>query len=244
MLALEILPLLVSFLLGMCVMAFAVYLKVKRRNRSLRENVPKLAVEQPIVLNGDRSEARVLEYPKHWQRDIAVREKLKLRPADIVKRDFPLDEKRQRFVNYFMLFDEFHRKNNEIFTLQFHPIMNRFLASNSAGDNTARNSAITELNREIQSLFIQLYGEQEKMFSATDGIRSFSSEALDGLLDNLLTAVQQSVDDAAEVLMYMATPELWADQSLAAQVQKAEKSVQLVLANRNAVRNRIKMELE
>lgn len=239
----EIVPLLVSFLLGMCVMAFAAFLKAKRSKRVLLEDVPKLADKQPTVWSGDRSEARVIVRPHLRQRDIAAVEKIKLQPVYIEKRECPLDEKRQQFVNYFTLLDEFHRKNNEIFTLQFHPIMNRFLASNPAKDKTARNSAIAEFNREVQALFNQLYDEQQKVISETDCIRSFSSETLDGLLDKLESAVKQSTDDAAEVLKHMATPELWADQSLTAPIQKAEKSVQLVLTCRNVIRAGMKAEL-
>ncbi|MBW4054522.1 MAG: hypothetical protein HIU83_03795 [Proteobacteria bacterium] len=240
----EIVPLLVSFLLGMCVMTFAAYIKAKRSKRMLLGDVPKLADKQPIALSGDRSEARVIEHPQLRQRDIAAAEKIKQQRVDIVKRECPLDEKRQQFVNYFTLLDEFHRKNNEIFTLQFHPIMNRFLASNAAKDKSARNSAIAEFNREVQSLFNQLYDEQQKVISETDGIRSFSSETLDGLLVKLQSAVKQSTDDTAEVLKFMATPEQWADQSLATPIQKAEKTVQLVLTCRDAVRRRMKVDLD
>ena len=173
----EIVPLLVSFLLGMCVMAFAAFLKAKRSKRALLEGVPKLAYKQQIVLNGDRSEARVIEQPQYRQQDIAALEKIKPQTVDIVKRECPLDEKRRQFVNYFTLLDEFHRKNNEIFTLQFHPIMNRFLVSNPSKDKTARNSAIAEFNREVQALFNQLYDEQQKVISETDCI-SFGNHFL------------------------------------------------------------------
>jgi hypothetical protein len=121
--------------------------------------------------------------------------------------------------------------------------MNRLLASNSVKDETDRNRAILEFNREVQSLFNQLYEEQQKVNCETDSIRAFSSDTLDILLDKLESAVKQSTDDAANVLQFMATPKLWADQSLTMPLQKAENSVQLVLNCRNAVRNRMKVEL-
>lgn len=241
--AMEIVPLLVSFLLGMCVMAFTANFKAKRNKMALPEEVPRLADKQPTVLNEDRGEAKVVEFPHLQQRDIAAAEINKPHIVGIVKRECPLDEKRQRFVNYFTLLDDFHRKNNDIFTLQFHPIMNRFLSSNSAKDKTARNSAIFEFNSEVQVLFNQLYAEQQKVNSETDSIRSYSSDTLEELLDELELAVKKSTDDAAKVLKFMATPELWADQTLTAPLQKAENSVQLVLTCRNAVRSRMKVEL-
>jgi hypothetical protein len=255
MLAIEIVPLILSFLLGMCVLYFTTYLKAKSKNRALQEAVSRLEDEKQKALAKYVTEKEKSELPRRKPRGFApaeIKNQPEISPAeikkplvvDIEKRECPYDEKRQQFVNYCTLLDEFHRKNNAIFTLQFHPIMNRFLASNSAKDKTARNRAIIEFNREVQALFTQLYEEQQKVNSETDRIRSFSSDTLDELLDKLESAVKKSTDDASEVLKFMATPALWADLSLTAPLQKAENSVQLVLTCRNAVRRRMKMELD
>jgi len=255
MFVIEILPLILSFLLGLCALYFTAYSKAKRKNRALQEAVSSLEDENKKVLAKYVAEKEKNESPRRKQRNVVPAEIKKPwdvppgaikkpRLVGIEKRECRLDEKRQRFVNYFTLLDEFHRKNNEIFTLQFHPIMNRFLASNSVKDKADRSRAVLEFNSEVQLLFNQLYEEQQKVNSETDSIRSFSSDTLDEQLDKLESAVKQSTDDAAEVLKFMATPELWADHSLTAPLQKAEISVQLVLTCRNAVRSRMKMELD
>jgi hypothetical protein len=254
MIALDILTLVFSFFFGMCVVYFTAYSKAKRKNRELQEAISCLEREKQKALVKYVAEKEKYESPRSKQRNVESTETKKQwdSPPSVItkprvvkkeKREYRYDEKRHLFVNYFTLLDEFHRKNNEIFTLQFHPIMNRFLASNSAKDKTARNSAIAEFNREVQALFNQLYDEQQKVISETDCIRSLSSETQDGLLDKLESAVKQSTDDAAEVLKFMATPELWADRSLTAPLQKAENSVQMVLTCRNTVRSRMKVEL-
>jgi hypothetical protein len=250
--AIEIIPLLFSFFLGICVLYFTAYSTIKRKNSQLQDKVSRLEDEKQQVLAKYVAEKEKNELPSR-QRQVFAPAETKIRweapverkplPVNIEKRECSCDEKRQRFVNYFTLLDEFHRKNNEIFTLQFHPIMNRFLASNSVTDEADRNRAILEFNREVQNLFNQLYEEQQKVRSETDCIRSFSSVTLDEQLDKLESAVRQSTADAAEVLKFMATPKLWADQSLAAPLRKAEDSVQLVLTCRNAVRSRMKVEL-
>ena len=255
MLAIEIVPLILSFLLGMCVLYFTAYSKAKSKNRALQEAVSRLEDEKQKVLAKYVTEKEKSELPRRKQRGFVsaeIKNQWEIPPAEIEKplavgikkRECPYDEKRQQFVNYCTLLDEFHRKNNAIFTLQFHPIMNRFLVSNSVEDEIARGRAILEFNREVQALFNQLYEEQQKVNSETDSIRSFSSDTLDELLDKLESAVKKSTDDAAEVLTFMATPELLADQSLAAPLQKAENSVQKVLSCRNAVRSRMKVELD
>jgi len=255
MFVIEMLPLILSFTLGMCVLYLTAYSKAKRKNKELQEAVSSLEDENKKVLAKYVAEKEKNESPRRKQRNVLpaeINKRWEISPASIKKprvvdkekRECRYDEKRQQFVNYFTLLDEFHRKNNEIFTLQFHPIMNRFLASNSVKDEADRSRAILEFNREVQTLFNQLYEEQQKVNSETDSIRTFSSDVLDELLDKLESAVRQSTDDAAEVLKFMATPELWADQSLTAPLQKAENSVQLVLTCRNAVRSRMKMELD
>lgn len=249
----EIIPLLLSFILGICVLYFSAYSKIKRKNRALQEAVSILEDEKQQVRARQITEKEKNELPDRRQRGFAPTE-IKTRwevpsernkplPVNIEKRVCSCDEKRQRFVEYFTLLDDFHRKNNEIFTLQFHPIMNRFLTSNSVTDETDRNRAILEFNSEVQTLFKRLYEEQPKVNSATNNIRSFSSDTLDELLEQLESAVKQSTDDAAEVLKYMATPELWANQSLTAPLRKAEDSVQMVLTCQNAVRSRMRIEL-
>lgn len=252
--ATEIMSLILSFLLGMCVLYFTAYSKAKRKNRVLQVDVTRLEDEKQKVLAKYVTEKEKNELPRRKLRGFVsaeIKNQWEIPPAefkkpvavDIEKRECPYDEKRQQFVNFFTLLDEFHRKNNAIFTLQFHPIMNRFLASNTVEDEIARNRAIVEFDEEVQELFNQLYEEQQKVSSETDSIRSFSSGKLDELLDNLESAVKQSTDDAAEVLKFMATPELWADRSLALPLEKAENSVQLVLTCRNAVCSRMKVEL-
>ena len=169
----EIVPLLVSFLLGMCVMAFAAYIKAERRKRVLQEDVSRLADGKLDKFVNERGNEE-LPHRKHrgivppeinkpWEVPPAAIKKPRV--VSIEKRECRFDEKRQRFVKYCTLLDEFHRKNNEIFTLQFHPIMNRFLASNSVKNETDRNHAIVEFNREVQLLFNQLYEEQQKVNS-------------------------------------------------------------------------------
>ena len=252
--AIEIIPPLLSFFLGMCVLYFTAYLKIKRKNRALEDDITRLEDEKQRALSRQIAGKEKNELPDRQRLDFAPAEmeirwevpvdNKRTRPVNIEKRGCSWDKKRLRFTNYFSLLDDFHRKTNDIFTLQFHPIMNRFLASNSIKDETDRSRAILEFNREVQSLFNRLYEEQQKVNSETDSIRSFSSSTLDELLDKLESAVRQSTDDAAEVLKFMATPELWAGQSLTAPIQKAEAAVQILLTCRNAVRSRMKVELD
>jgi hypothetical protein len=224
-------------------------------NKTLQETISRLEDEKQKVLakyiaekeknvSPHRKQPGMVPAEIKTQWDVPPAVINKPHAVGIEKRECLHDEKRQQFVNYFKMLDEFHRKNNEIFTLQFHPIRYRFLSANSVKDEADRNLTILEFNRDVQSLFNQMYEEQQKVNFETDSIRSYSSATLDGLLDKLESAVKQSTDDAAEVLKFMATPELWTDQSFTAQLQKAENSVQLVLTCRNAVRSRIKLELD
>lgn len=122
--------------------------------------------------------------------------------------------------------------------------MDRFLKSCLVEDQAAKNAGILEFNREVQLLFNQLYEELLKVNSETNSIRLISSDTMDDLLNKLETTVKKSTDDASEMLKFMVTPEFWTDQSLIIPLQKkSESSGQLVLASRNELRNRMKIEL-
>lgn len=224
-------------------MYFTAYLKVKGENRALQEELLRLKVEKQGEPTEYRTETKGKKIPRRRQREIVPAKINKQHSADTEKKEYLYDEKSQQFVKYFALLDEFHRKNNAVFTSQFHPIMNRFLASNSVEDEAVRNNAVLEFNREVQKLFNQLYEEQQKVNSVSHSLRSFSSDKMDELLDKLESAVKRSTDDASEVLRFMASPKAWADQSLVVPLQKTEKSGKMVLSCLNAVRSRMKMEL-
>jgi len=225
----EIIYMVLSFLLGMLVLYFTAYAKTKGKNKALQEDVSRLEDEKQKVL---------AKYK------IEIEEIKKQHSLDIEKRKYLYDEKRQQFVKFFALLDEFHRNSNAIFTSQFPPIMDRFLKSCLVEDHAAKNAGILEFNREVQLLFNQLYEELLKVNSETNSIRLISSDTMDDLLDKLEEAVKKSTDDASEMLKFMVTPEFWADQSLIIPLQKkSESSGQLVMVCRNSLRSRMKTEL-
>ena len=225
----EILYMTLSFFLGMFVLYFTAYSKAKGNNKALQEDVTRLEEEKQKVL---------AKYK------IEIEEMKKQHSLDIEKRKYLYDEKRQQFVKLFALLDELHQKSNSIFTNQFPPIMNNFLKSCLVDDKEVKNAGIIEFNREVQLLFGQLYEELLKVNSETNSIRLISSDTMDELLDKLQATVKESTDDATEMLKFMVTPEFWANQSLIIPLQKkSESSGQMVLACRNALRSRMKTEL-
>ena len=245
--AIEIVPLIASFLLGIGVLYFTAYSKVKSKNRALQEAVSKLESEKKNVVSKQipaKEQKELHSSQLRRKRLDSVSAEIKILPSlDIEQRECLYDEKSLLCLKYFTLLDEFHRKSNAIFTLQFHPVLNRFLALNSVDDETARERALLEFNSEVQVLYNQLYDGQRTVNSETEAIRSISSATLGKLLDKLVSAVKQSTDDASEVLKFMATPALWADQTLALSLQKVENSVQMFITCRNAVRSRMHVEL-
>ncbi len=225
----EILYIALSFFLGMFVLYLTAYSKAKGTNKALQEDVSRLEDEKQKVLAKYKIEMEEIK---------------KQHSLEIEKRKYLYDEKRQQFVKFFALLDEFHQKSNAVFTNQFPPIMDRFLKSCLDQDKETKDSGILEFNREVQLLFTQLYDEQLKVNAATNSIRLISSDTMDDLLDKLQAAVKESTDDASEMLKFMGAPEFWVDQSLIIPLQKkSESSGQLVMICRNALRSRMKTEL-
>lgn len=225
----DVLTTVLSFLLGMLFLYLTAYSKAKGKNKALKEDISRLEDEKQKVMIKYSSEMEEIK---------------KQHSLDIEKRKYIYEEKRQQFVKYFALLDEFHRKSNAIFTSQFQPIMSRFLASYLVEDQAVKNNAILEFNREVQLLFNQLYEDLLKVNSETNSIRLISSGTMDELLDQLETTVKKSTDDTTEMLKFMTSPAFWADQSLIIPLQeKSEKSGQEVVTSRNALRSRMKIEL-
>jgi len=225
----DILYLIISFLLGMLALYLTAYSKAKGKNRALQEDILRLEEEKQKVLAKYQAENEELK---------------KQHTLDIEKRKYLYDAKRQQFVKYFELLDEFNGKCTQIFTSQFPPIMSRFLASCMEGDEAVKKRGIIEFNNEVQGLVNQIYEEQLKVDLETNSIRLISSKIMDELLDKLESAVKVTTDDATNMLKFMSTLEFWENQALIQPFQnQTTKSGQVVKTYRDAIRERMKFEL-
>lgn len=211
-------------------MYLTAYSKAKGKNKALLEDISKLEDEKQKIVAKYRSET----------------EELKKRHAlDIEKRKYKYEEKRAQFSRYFEFLDEFHGKCNSIFTERFPPIMNKFLGSYLSDDQSEKQQAILNFNREVQSVFNELYQEQLKVKTETNSIRLISSPELDNLLDELESTVEKATDQASQMLKFMGTPEFWADQTLIKPYQEEAAMTGLEVQKlRDALRNRMKVELD
>ncbi|MDD5058937.1 MAG: hypothetical protein PHQ60_13790 [Sideroxydans sp.] len=222
------LGLLVSYLLGLLSLYLTAYSKAKGANRALHEDVEKLEDDKQRIIAKYHSEVEELK---------------KLHSLDIEKRKYQYEDKRSQFSKYFTMLDQFNGRGYKLFVERFSPMMNEYLASCLEGGGS-NNNAIVIFNNATQSLFNELYEEQIKVANETNSIRLVSSSEIDELLDKLELAMKKSTDDTVEIMKFMSTPQFWNDQTqIAPYKNQAEESGKLVLRYRNALRERMKHEL-
>jgi hypothetical protein len=226
---LEIIYTILSFLLGTFVVYITAYSKSKGKNKALKEDIARLEDEKQSVIAKYQAETEELK-KKHT--------------LDIEKRKHQYSEKKEQFVKFFSLIDEFHGKCNSVFAEKFPPMMNEFLSVYLNGNEDDQALANVKFMEQMQILFNELNKELLKVKSETNTIRIISSKAMDSCLDKLEVAVETATNDATKMLKFMATPEFWADQSLLAPYQeKSARSGHAVTADRDAVRELMKVEL-
>jgi hypothetical protein len=219
----EYLYIVLAFLCGAAATYFTSYTKEKGKNRALEEDISRLEDEKQKISAKYQSEIEGLK------KDHAL---------DIEKRKYQYDEKHKQFVKYFTLLDEYNEKCNASFMSDFQPVITKFMASGCEADATA------EYMNGVQGIYSKLYEEFIRVKNETNTIRLISSAVMDKLLDEVEVKVEAATDQTSEMLKFMTTPEFWMDQTrLEPYRVELEKTGQAVVVARNAVRERMKLEL-
>lgn len=226
----ELLHSVAGIILGFLSLYLTAYAKAKGKNKALKEDVSRLEDEKQRVIAKYQSELQELK---------------RQHALDLEKRKYLYEEKRQQFTKFFSMLDEFQRRSYTLLGERFYPIMNQFLASYTGTSDEADQAAIADFNSGVQNLFYELSEEQIRIANETNSIRLIASGEMDELLDRLDEAVRESTNDTSEMLIFMATPVFWKDQSLIVPYQKkAEESGILVKQCRDNIMRLMKRELQ
>ncbi len=218
-----------SFLAGMSLIYLTAYMKIKGKNKALKEDISVLENEKQKIIAKYRAETEEIK---------------KQHTLDIEKRKYQYEEKRTQFSKYFSLLDEFHGKCNSIFAEKFSPMMAEFMSSCLVESEELQRQATVKFNEDTQNLFFELNAEHLKIQTETNSIRLISSPEVDLLLNLLESAVKLATDQSTEMIQFMTKPEFWADQSLIMPYQeKLVISGKEVLDCRNKLRDKMKSEL-
>ena len=163
---------------------------------------------------------------------------------DVEKRKYQYESKKDQFIKFFRLIDEFNGKSHEMIQDRFPPIMDRLLKGCLSEEQAVCNESTLVFNQEIRLIFNDLYKEQIKINTESNSIRLIASYEIDELLDQLEMSVKQATEDAVEMLRFIGTPEYFVNNTLLEPYQAKLNKIGLkVLECRNALKEQMKSEL-
>lgn len=185
---------------GLCIGGVIGYLrgysKKKGENKALSEDVARLTREKHEVIS---------------QYELRLEEEKKKHTLDIEKRKYRYEEKARQFTRYFALLDEFHRKANESFEIEFKPIVDRFLEnfirSQLENDPASSSKAMAEFGTAVQATTSKLNEEHLRIRSETNTLRLVASETMRKVLDELDQSLDSSFEASMELLKTLAVPD-------------------------------------
>ena len=218
-----------AFITGVATLYFTAYIKAKGSNKALKEDIVSLeSAKQKIIAE----HAVELENIK------------KDHSLDVEKRKYQYESKKDQFIKFFQLIDEFNGKSHEMFQERFPPIMDRLLEGCLSEEQAVRNESTLVFNQEIMLIFNDLHKEQIKINAESNSIRLIASCEIDELLDQLEMSVRQATEDAVEMLRFMGTADYFVNKQLLEPYQTKLNKIGLeVLECRNTLKNQMKSEL-
>nr|WP_067297645.1 LapA family protein [Marinobacterium profundum] len=222
----EYIHLILVFLVGAFLAYLSAYSKAKGKNKALHEDIARLEEEKQAVIAKFQAETEELK---------------KSHTLDIEKRKHQYSAKREQFVKFFSMLDDYNSSCHVISMEKFPPILNDFLGAYMNGTEEDQAKANLIFSNRMNKLFTELNQELIKVRHETSTIRIISSPEMDSLLDKLDIAVQASTNDSSEMLKFMSTQEFWADQSLIAPYQeRSETSAKELMNIKASITNRMK----
>jgi len=123
---------------------------------------------------------------------------------DITKRKYQYESKKEQYLNYFKLIDQFTKEANKKTQEKLMPILNEFNKNylNAAGQNNKRkeNNAVTVMSKKIQKLTFDANEDLIRIKQETNTIRLIASEDILEKLDLMEFAYDNNMEKANKMM--------------------------------------------
>lgn len=143
---------------------------------------------------------------------------------DIAKRKYQYEGKKDIYIKFFKLIDEFSTKNNIATQEKFLPILEEFnrnyLQSTSRQNSSAQTRAINVLQKKVQALMFESNKDLVKIKQETNTIRLLASEDVVEKLDLLTYAFEKSMEKSHQTMNNLIPLMLHGDQETMLKNQK------------------------
>lgn len=179
----------ITFLIGLLIYTLRSYLSEKGKLKAqISEN--KKLVEQTESIKSKYS--------------IELEDIKKNHQLEISKRKYQYEAKKDIYIKFFKLLDEFSSKNNSETQAKFLPILEEFnrnyLQSSSKINKSGETKAINVFQKKIQALLFEANNDLIRLKQETNTIRLLASDEVVKKLDLLTFAFDKSMEDSNKMM--------------------------------------------
>lgn len=178
-----------TFLIGLLIITLKSYLAEKGKLKAQISENNKL-IEQTESIKSKYS--------------IELEELKKNHQLEISKRKYQYEGKKDIYIKFFKLLDEFSNKNNSETLAKFLPILDEFnrnyLQSTSKNNKSGETKAITVFQKKIQALLFDANQDLIRVKQETNTIRLLASDEVVKKLNLLTFAFDKSMQDSNKMM--------------------------------------------
>lgn len=225
---------LVVFIIALIVLYIRTLVTEKAKNRVLRKRNAQLTEETESIKSKYTQEIEVIK---------------KEHQLDIEKRKFQYESKKEQYVQFFRLLDDFSFKANEETHEKFLPILDEFnrnyLSASSRNNVKAQTMATTVFSKKCQKLMFDANKELMRIKQETNTIRLVASDELLETLSLLELAYERSMDESTIMMNELSIQVIANDQNGISRSQARLKAIgQLILKHKNELIEHMRKELD
>jgi len=212
---------LVTLLLGYCGGYLTLYLKERVKNKAYLADLRQLEEEKESVRR---------EYQ-----------------LDIDKRKYKYESKREQFVKYFNLIDDFTAKSNEEIQVRFLPMISTYTQEylGASGNNEKETEAITKFSDGIQTLMFEASEHLIRLRSETNAIKIIAGRKTIELIDEMDQLYDRSFDLSGRMIKELVPAVTSQDFSGVNQIETDLKRIgEQILLTKELMIEQIRIELD
>lgn len=205
----KVLTALMAFVLGLLSLAMRSYFSEKGKLKA------QISENKKLIDQTEKIKAKYQRELEDLKRDHQL---------DIAKRKYQYEGKKDIYIKFFKLIDEFSTKNNIETQKKFLPILEEFnrnyLQSTSRQNKPAQTRAINVFQKKVQALMFESNEDLVRIKQETNTIRLLASEDVVEKLDLLTYAFEKSMEKSHHTMTNLISLLLLGDQETISKNQK------------------------
>lgn len=224
---------LVYFTIGLIVLYVRTFVKEKAKNKVLRLQNSKLV---------DETESIKSRYNKEIE---AIKKEHQL---DIEQRKYQYESKKEQYIQFFRLLDDFSSKANIEMQEKLLPIIDEFnrnyLNAASRNNKKGETKATTVFSKKIQELMFEANKDLTRIKQETNTIRIIASDTIIKTLDLMELAYDRSFEESSQMMKDLQVQMLTNDQDGIANNQNRLQAIgNVILKYKNDIIQQMRSEL-